>query len=121
ELERDGAAIDGLRARVLREIPEPDEGAHPSAPVAPLEALDARLPGLGRVSTSVPPGVTAVFGGGGGVRRALAELILDAGATEASGAVGVLWRSIEVGPLEGALERAVAAVGEARGVGLLER
>ncbi len=121
ELERDGAAADGLRARVAREIPEPDEGAPPPAPVAPLEALDARLPGLGRVSTSVPPGVTAVFGGGGGVRRALAELILDAGATEAAGAVGVLWRSIEVGPLEAALERSVAAVGEARGVGLLER
>jgi len=121
ELERDGAAVDGLRARVLREIPEPDQGTHPPETVAPLEALDARLPGLGRVSTSVPPGVTAVFGGGGGVRRALAELILDAGATEASGAVGVLWRSIEVGPLEGALERAVAAVAEARGVGLLEQ
>lgn len=65
ELEHDGGANADVRRIVEEAIPD-DEGRVVDPPHGALDALDGALPGLGRVSTSIPPGLTAVLGGEGG-------------------------------------------------------
>ena len=118
ELERDGAA--GADTEALLRQCVPDDAAGPSAPHGALEALDGDLPGIGRVSTSIPTGLTAVLGGGGRARRAVAELLVRAGRTGPPGAVQTLWAGEESETLEGAVRRAIDAVAESRGLGLVD-
>jgi DNA repair exonuclease SbcCD nuclease subunit len=119
ELERDGVA-DARATRLVEALvpdgPPPSEGSAHGA----IEALDGLLPGLGRVSTSIPPGLTAVLGGGGRARRAVAELFLAAGRTGPEGAISRWWAGVESETLDGALRRATEAVAESRGVGLAD-
>ena len=118
ELERDGAASPETEA-LLRQC-VPDDAAGPSTPHGALDALDGDLPGLGRVSTSIPKGLTAVLGGGGRARRAVAELLVKAGRTGPPGAVQTLWAGEESETLESAVRRAIDAVAESRGLGLAD-
>lgn len=119
ELERDGAADSEARAVVDEVIPDaPPEQVE--VPHGRLEALDGMVPGLGRVSTSIPEGLTAVLGGDGRARRAVAELYVDAGSTGPEGAIARWWRGETVETLDGAFRRAADAVAESRGLGLAD-
>ncbi|MDA0328235.1 MAG: metallophosphoesterase [Gemmatimonadetes bacterium] len=97
----------------------PDRGTEDEAHGV-VEALDGVLPGLGRVSTSIPMGLTAVLGGGGRARRAVADLYLEAGRTGPDGAIARWWAGADSETLDGALRRAIDAVAESRGLGLVD-
>lgn len=118
ELERDAAGAEARR-RVVDVL---SSSVHDSrTPHGVVDALDGTVTGGGRVSTSIPLGLTAVLGGGGRARRAVAELYLDAGSTGPSGAVSHWWATIAPETLDGAVRRAVAAVAESRGVDTIDR
>ena len=119
ELERDGRLDDDARAALDRAI----SAGETRLPVAcgAIDALDADVPGLGRVSTSIPLGLTAFVGGGGRGRRALFERLasmLPMG--RPASAIGALCAGAEPETLEGALRTAVDAVAESRGLGVVE-
>ncbi len=117
ELEREGR-LDDAATRLLAES-IPDDVAARRSPHGAIEALDGEVAGLGRVSTSIPLGLTAVVGGGGRGRRAVLELLNDVVPGGRTGALGALWRGAEPETLEGALRRAVDAVAESRGLDVL--
>lgn len=117
ELEREGR-LDEAAADLLAEgIPD----VEPSALLAhgAVDALDGEVPGVGRVSTSIPVGLTALVGGGGRGRRAILELLVAAVPGGREGALGALWGGSEPETLEGAWYRAVEAVAESRGLDVL--
>ena len=117
ELDREGR-LDEAAADLLAEgIPD----AEPSTllPHGAVDALDGEVPGVGRVSTSIPVGLTALVGGGGRGRRAILELLVAAVPGGREGALGGLWGGSEPETLEGAWYRAVEAVAESRGLGVL--
>ena len=118
ELERGRApAAAGARAdEILSGIAWPERVAAHGA----IDALDGRVADSGRVSTSIPKGLTAVLGGGGRSRRAVTELYLKLGATGPAGAIRNWWADVTTSSLEGALRASVAAVAESRGVGLID-
>lgn len=115
ELELDG--VGDASALELVEALVPDTAAPAGAPerLGVLESVDGEIPGVGRVSTSISPGLTAVIGGAGRSRRALAGLLLGAGET-GEGPLARLWRGRGGETLEGALNQAVEAVAEVRGL-----
>jgi DNA repair exonuclease SbcCD nuclease subunit len=116
ELAREGRLDAEAEALLVRVIPA--EASTP-APFGVIEALDGEVPALGRVSTSIPAGLTALVGGGGRGRRAVLELLAAAAARGTTGPLAALWRGAEPETLEGALRRAVDAVAESRGLGVL--
>jgi hypothetical protein len=73
ELRRDGVLDESVAALVEGGIP--DGAPAFGAPIGAIDALDGMVAGLGRISTSIPPGLTAFLGGGGRARRAVAELL----------------------------------------------
>jgi DNA repair exonuclease SbcCD nuclease subunit len=118
ELQRDGlldARTSGLLAEWI-----PEDGAGLGPPHGAIDALDGEVPGLGRVSTSIPPGLTAVIGGDGRSRRGVWELLARSGRTGTYGALAKLWSGSESETLEGAVRRGVEAVAESRGLGLVD-
>lgn len=119
ELGREGIDLDEARAVLDEVVPEVD-GAPVDTPHGALEALDGLVPGLGRVSTSIPPGLTAVLGGGGRARRAVTELYVEAGSTGPDGAIARWWRGETTETLDSAFHRAADAVAESRGLGLTD-
>ncbi len=120
ELERDGTAstdaVDVV-AEVLADVPD----RMVDRPHGDVEAMDGEIEGLGRLSTSVPSGLTAVLGGDGRARRAVAQFIVESGSTGPEGAIARWWRGEPVETLEGAFRRAADAVAESRGLGLVDR
>lgn len=118
ELEREGErdAASDLVDELIPEAP-----VDPGRPHGQIKALDGELPDLGRVSTSIPSGLTAVLGGGGRSRRAVAELYLSVGSTGPDGALRRWWAGMQAETLDGALRRSVDAVAESRGLGLVDR
>jgi len=119
ELERDGASMAATK-RLVEEL-IPDEAEALGLPHGSIDALDGTLPGLGRLSTSIPLGLSAVMGGGGRARRAVAELFIEAGRTGPTGAISRWWAGVESETLGGAVQRAIDAVAESRGLGLVDR
>jgi len=117
ELTRD-SMLDEETERLLGET-VPDSSVMASGPLGVLEALDGEVAGLGRVSTSIPSGLTAFIGGGGRARRAVAELLVRVGRTEDEGAIAELWAGGEPETLEGSLRQAAEAVAESRGLGVV--
>ena len=114
ELEREGR-LDAAAEELLAEgIPDGEVSTH--LPHGAVDALDGEAPGVGRVSTSIPVGMTALVGGGGRGRRAILELLVAAVPGGREGALGALWGGSEPEALEGALHRAVDAVAESRGL-----
>jgi DNA repair exonuclease SbcCD nuclease subunit len=83
-----------------------------------FEALDGDLPAFGRVSTSIPEGLTALFGGGSRTRRAVADFVRQR--VDGADPLERLWRGAEAETLEASLRLAVEAVAASRGVGLLD-
>jgi DNA repair exonuclease SbcCD nuclease subunit len=118
ELERDGRLDEAAKELLAQVIPEPD-GRTP-APLGDIDALDGNVPGLGRVSTSIPLGLTALVGGGGRGRRALLELLVSTEAGDRQSAIGAMWAGAEPETLEGALHRSIDAVAASRGLGVVE-
>lgn len=118
ELERDGTKSSAA-SRIVDDL-IPDEEGSAGVPHGLIAALDGTLPGLGRVSTSIPPGLSAVIGGSGRARRAVAELFVEAGRTGPEGAIGRWWAGVESETLDGAFRRAIDAVAESRGLGLAD-
>lgn len=118
ELHREGAPKEAWEraTEVLDLLPETQH----ASPHGAIDALDGEVPDMGRVSTSIPPGLTAVLGGGGRARRAVAELYLRLGATGPAGAVRRWWADVTSSTLEGALRASVAAVAESRGVAVID-
>lgn len=116
ELEREGARSEETLARVAAWLPD-EEGPGPD-PVGSLEVLEGALPGVGRISTSIPEGLTGVFGGGSRTRRAVAEFIRDQAGD--AGPLGRLWQGIEAETLDSALRLAVEAVAASRGLSVLD-
>jgi len=117
ELQRDGLLDDVSLALLMEGVPDGSESL--GGAVGDIDALDGEVPGLGRISTSIPAGLTAFLGGGGRARRAVAELLAREGAGGASGAIAELWAGAEPETLEGALREATEAVAESRGLGLV--
>ncbi len=118
ELARDGLADPPTRELVGVLVPDPSAPPAVPGPVGVLEAVDGLIPGLGRVSTSISPGLTAIIGGGGRSRRAVAGLLADvAGVGE--GPVARLWAGWGGETLDGALHQALEAVAEGRGMSVV--
>ena len=119
ELAHDGQ--DRAAARdLVHELVSDDAPTALDSPIGAIDALDGSVPGHGRVSTSIPAGLTAILGGGGRTRRAVAELFIGAGGTPATPAIA-RWRTgVEAETLDGAFRRAVDAVAESRGLGLID-
>jgi len=119
ELERDGT-LDRGRSDLVEQVIPDVTGARDELPHGLLDALDGTLSDAGRVSASIPPGLGAVLGGGGRARRAVVELYLKAGRTGPDGAIQRWWAGVAAETLDGALQRAIDAVAESRGLGLVD-
>jgi DNA repair exonuclease SbcCD nuclease subunit len=119
ELDHDGM-LDRHAVEIVERWMPDDLAGELGEPHGAIDSLDGEVPGLGRVSTSIPPGLTGIFGGGGRARRAVAELLLRVGETGRPGAVQRLWSGREGETLGGALRRGIDAVAERRGLGLLD-
>lgn len=117
ELERDGHM--GAEARDLLERGIPDDARELGAPLGAIDSLDGEVKGLGRISTSIPPGLTAFLGGGGRARRAVSELLVRVGRPQDSSAITALWAGVEPETLEGSMRQATEAVAESRGLAVV--
>lgn len=121
EVARDGhrgdAVTDLVRALVPEEPPEPPAGP----PLGRLETVDGEVVGVGRVSTSIPPGLTAVIGGAGRARRAVTGLLVQVGGAGADAdPLHGLWAGRGGETLEGAIHQAVEAVARVRGLAVVD-
>jgi exonuclease SbcD len=117
ELRRDGVGGEATEEVIRALVPETGEEA-PRAPLGGLDAVDGDVPGVGRVSASIGPGLTAVIGGAGRSRRAVAALLLEA-AHPGAGPLARLWTGHGAETLDGALNQAVEVVADARGLGVV--
>ncbi|MDZ7778602.1 MAG: metallophosphoesterase [Gemmatimonadota bacterium] len=116
ELMREGSSSAEALDRLAAWLPEEEDlGSHP---VGRMEVLEGTVPGLGRISTSIPEGLTAVFGGGSRTRRAVAEFVR--GRIGDASPLGRLWQGIEAETLDSALRLAVEAVAASRGLTVLD-
>ena len=113
ELQRDGRHDSDAARLIATAVPE--EVAALDRARGAVDALDGEVTGLGRISTSIPPGLTAVIGGGGRARRAVLEQLVRVARAKPLDAIEALWGAGEAETLEGAWRRAVAAVAESRG------
>ncbi len=114
----DGAAV----AELVHTLMPKDFAAESSVPpIGVVDALEGEVPGVGRVSTSVLPGLTAVIGGAGRARRAVATLLIRTARTpESPQALEGIWAGWGGETLDGALHQAVEAVASVRGVGVVD-
>jgi exonuclease SbcD len=116
ELARDGAGGATVRDLVRALVPDRPDSPGATGPIGALDAIDGEVEGVGRVSMSIRPGLTAVIGGAGRSRRAVAGLLVGAGE---DGPVARLWAGRGAETLEGAINQAVEAVAEVRGLGVV--
>ena len=119
ELEHDGKRSLETE-RVITEILQGISPVSPDWPIGAVEALDGVVSGVGRVSTSIPIGLTAILGGGGRARRGVADLFRGAGSTGPETALSRWWSGTDGETLDGSLRRAIDAVAESRGVSLVD-
>ena len=120
ELERDEVLDEPTRDVVWSLVPNELGEELDSGPVGVFEALDGDVPGVGRVSTSIPVGLTAVIGAGGRARRAVAELLLREGGGWSGGSLRRLWGGREAETLDDAIRLAVDAVAASRGLAIVD-
>ncbi|HCO13032.1 MAG TPA: hypothetical protein DIT46_02530 [Gemmatimonadetes bacterium] len=119
ELEHDGKR--NLETeRVITDILQGISSVSRDRPIGAVQALDGVVSGFGRVSTSIPIGLTAILGGGGRARRAVADLFRDAGNTGPETALSRWWNGTDGETLDGSLRRAIDAVAESRGASLVD-
>ena len=120
ELERDGVLGESTRDVVWSLVPNELRAEMDSETIGALDALDGDIAGVGRVSTSLPTGLTAVIGGGGRARRAVAELLLREGGGWAGGALRRLWGGRDSETLDDAVRLAIEAVAVSRGLAVVD-
>ncbi len=113
ELERDGLGEASTRELIGALVPDLPAPTTSPEPVGALESVDGEIPGVGRVSTSISPGLTAIIGGAGRSRRSVMGLLAAAGG---DAPLARLWAGRGGETLEGALHQAIEAVAEARGM-----
>lgn len=118
ELERDGRLDDVTRAEIGALIVR-DGTPSLRAPIGAMEALDGTLDGIGRVSTSIPVGLTGIIGGGGRSRRAVAQLLVEQGGG-VTDPLTRLWAGDDSETLDDVVRMAVAAIGATRGLTYLD-
>lgn len=116
ELRRNGLE-GGATAELIRAL-VPDAQEQRTPPMGDLETVDGDVPGVGRVSTSVAPGLTAVIGGAGRSRRGVVGLLTKV-VHPGGGSLAQLWAGAGAETLDGALHQAVEVVAEARGMGVV--
>jgi exonuclease SbcD len=119
ELEHDGKRSLETE-RVIKEILQRSSSVSDDRPIGAVQALDGVISGFGRVSTSIPTGLTAILGGGGRARRAVADLFRSAGSTGPETALSRWWSGTDGETLDGSLRRAIDAVAESRGTSLVD-
>jgi DNA repair exonuclease SbcCD nuclease subunit len=95
-------------------VPDPDPVVA-ERPFGSLETVDGVVAEVGRVSTSLPVGLTAIIGGAGRSRRAVADLLLSV-AEAGEGPLKNLWAGRAGETLEGAVRLATEAVADVRGL-----
>jgi DNA repair protein SbcD/Mre11 len=120
ELARDGLLDDTAAGMAGALIDDQLEEPFGSEPIGDIDALDGDLRGVGRVSTSISRGLTAVIGGLGRERRAVAELFVREGGGSGPDPIRWLWSGVEAESLDDAVRRAVRAVAQLRGFGIVE-
>ncbi len=120
ELDRDGLLDDETADAIWSLVPNELARVADVGTVGALDALDGEVPGFGRVSTDVPEGLTAVIGGPGRARRAVAELAIERGGGGYGSALRRLWSGRDLGGLEDTVRVAVEAVAESRGVAVVD-
>jgi hypothetical protein len=117
ELARDGVEGSASVELVGAVLPDdPDDGRAVES-LGAFDVLEGEVPGVGRVSTSVMPGLSAVMGGAGGARRAVAALLIrSARMPDCPEVLEDLWMGRGAETLDGALHQAVEAVASVRGL-----
>ena len=120
ELQQDGLLNDATRT-VIEELLDSDTAAAPTVhTVGGLDALDGEIPGVGRVSASIPTGLTAVIGGDGRSRKSVRELLIQTGGGFSNKPLGHFWACTDAGTLEETLSSASLAIAVTRGMALVD-
>ena len=120
ELQQDGLLNDATRT-VIEELLDSDTAAAPTVhTVGGLDALDGEIPGVGRVSASIPTGLTAVIGGDGRSRKSVRELLIQTGGGFSSEPLRHFWACTDAGTLEETLSSASLAIAVTRGMALVD-
>ena len=120
ELQQDGFLNDATRT-VIEELLDSDTAAAPTVhTVGGLDALDGEIPGVGRVSASIPTGLTAVIGGDGRSRKSVRELLIQTGGGFSNKPLRHFWACTDAGTLEETLSSASLAIAVTRGMALVD-
>ena len=120
ELERDGFLDDATQA-VIEELLDSDTAdASKVHAVGGLDALDGDIPGVGRVSASIPVGLTAVIGGDGRSRKSIKELLIQIGGGSNNKPLRHFWACTDAGTLEEMLSIASLAIAFTRGLAVVD-
>ena len=120
ELQQDGLLNDATRT-VIEELLDSDTAAPSTVhTVGGLDALDGEIPGVGRVSASIPTGLTAVIGGDGRSRKSVRELLIQTGGGFSNKPLRHFWACTDAGTLEEMLSSASLAIAVTRGMALVD-
>ena len=120
ELQQDGLLNDATRT-VIEELLDSDTAAAPTVhTVGGLDTLDGEIPGVGRVSASIPTGLTAVIGGNGRSRKSVRELLIQTGGGFSNKPLRHFWACTDSGTLEETLSSASLAIAVTRGMALVD-
>ena len=120
ELVRDGLLDEAAREVISALVPDELVSTLAGEPVGALDSLDGDVPGVGRVSTSFPRGLTGVIGGGGRARRAVAELLVQEGGRGSPGPLQRLWSGRGADTLDETIRLSIDAVADSRGLASLD-
>lgn len=119
ELERDGVEP-AVAAGLLDELVPAGGAPAEEGPLGELDVVDGDVPGVGRVSMSLPRGLTAVIGGAGRSRRSVTDLLERVGTRGRTGPLVGLWAGRGGETLDGAMNLAVETVAHVRGLAAVD-
>jgi len=120
ELERDGLLTETTQKVIIRLVPDDLVGTLEREPIGLLDSLDGDVPGVGRVSTSLPKGLTAVIGGAGHARQAVEALLVQVGGDGPPGPLRRLWSGQGADTLDETISLATEAVAASRGLAIVD-
>ncbi len=120
ELERDRLLAEPTRKMIMELVPDDLVGTLQPEPVGALDSLDGDVPGVGRVSTSLPKGLTGVIGGGGPARQAVEELLVQEGGGGSPEPLRRLWSGRGAETLDETIGLAIEAVAASRGLATVD-
>jgi hypothetical protein len=120
ELDRDGLLNDATHAVIEKSLDLDAADVPKVYAVGGMDALDGDIPGVGRVSASIPAGLTAVIGGDGRSRKAVKELLIQTGGGSSNKPLSQFWACTDAGTLEKMLSTASLAIAFTRGLPLVD-